>query len=364
MNPFENLKIGMGVGGWMTNYKRVRFLPQDKAFDITVGDKEHFENYLTKWDVENIKSFGMDHIRIPFDQVVIEEIDKPYCYREDMLLLLDRVIQWSMDAGLDVVLNLHHAVGCYCDFEEGSNLLEEEALQDRLVALWDMLEDRYHHLNIVFEILNEVTSGDADAWNKLAGRCVQTLRAKNPTRRIILGSVRWNSVKHLKDLYVFEDDPYVGYTYHFYEPHVFTHQRSMGNAKLYYYNRECPYPGPQKIYQEFAEASNGKPEVYDDYPVIDGQYIENYLEDAVAFKKAHPDKFLWLGEFGTIRHAKLEWRENWMRDVIRHAKKNNIPYSVWNYLSTPYDCNRFSLVTDDERRIVSDEMLRIIQGNV
>ena len=41
-----------------------------------------------------------------------------------------------------------------------------------------------------------------------------------------------------------------------------------------------------------------------------------------------------------------------------------MPYSVWNYLSTPYDCNRFSLVTDDERRIVSPEMLRIIQGHV
>lgn len=35
-----------------------------------------------------------------------------------------------------------------------------------------------------------------------------------------------------------------------------------------------------------------------------------------------------------------------------------------NYLSTPYDCNRFSLVTDDDRRIVSQEMLRLIQGKI
>ena len=51
-----------------------------------------------------------------------------------------------------------------------------------------------------------------------------------------------------------------------------------------------------------------------------------------------------------------------MRDVIDIVSEKNIPYCVWNYLSTPYDGNRFSLVDDDNRRIVSDEMARIIRG--
>ena len=53
-----------------------------------------------------------------------------------------------------------------------------------------------------------------------------------------------------------------------------------------------------------------------------------------------------------------------MNDVIAFAKANDLPYCNWNYLSTPYDCNRFSLVTDDERKIVSENMLNIIQGKV
>ena len=53
-----------------------------------------------------------------------------------------------------------------------------------------------------------------------------------------------------------------------------------------------------------------------------------------------------------------------MRDVIRTTVENDIPFCNWNYLSTPYDCNRFSLVTDDDRRIVSQEMLRLIQGKI
>ena len=101
--------------------------------------------------------------------------------------------------------------------------------------------------------------------------------------------------------------------------------------------------------------------------VIDLPFISSSVNGdstAAEWKKAHPDKFLWFGEFGTIRHANLIWRENWMRDVIRTTVENDIPFCNWNYLSTPYDCNRFSLVTDDDRRIVSQEMLRLIQGKI
>jgi hypothetical protein len=53
-----------------------------------------------------------------------------------------------------------------------------------------------------------------------------------------------------------------------------------------------------------------------------------------------------------------------MRDVITVLKENAIPYCVWNYLSTPNDGNRFSLVDDDSRRILSDELANIIRGKL
>ena len=76
----------------------------------------------------------------------------------------------------------------------------------------------------------------------------------------------------------------------------------------------------------------------------------------------NPNKILWCGEFGTIRHAKLEWRIAWFKDVITFFKEHNIPYSVWNYLSTPNDGNRFSLVDDDNRKILSPEFLHVLLG--
>ncbi len=351
----------MGIGGWLTNFKRVGFIQKEKALDLTVGDKEHFEKYITRWDIQNIRSMGMDHIRIPFDQVVIEEVGKPGAYREETLRHLDRGIEWSLAEGLDVVINLHRALGCYSEFGDGAMLLNDRSIQDRLIRMWEMLEDRYHGLDIAFELLNEVYSDEPEAWNKLAERIIKALRVKNPKRRVIIGPVCWNSPDRLAQLRLF-DDVYVGYTFHFYEPHTFTHQRTTINQQQYAYNREIPYPGDSSYYKDFAVFCGGDPEVYKKWPVVGREFVEYSMRGAAAFKAAHPDKFLWLGEFGSIRHARLAWREAWMRDVIRFAIEHDIAYSAWNYLSTPYDCNKFSLVTDDERRIVSREMLRIIQG--
>ena len=53
-----------------------------------------------------------------------------------------------------------------------------------------------------------------------------------------------------------------------------------------------------------------------------------------------------------------------MRDVITVLREYDIPYCVWNYLSTPNDGNRFSLVDDESRIILSENMAKIIKGEV
>ena len=103
---------------------------------------------------------------------------------------------------------------------------------------------------------------------------------------------------------------------------------------------------------------------YEKYGRMDIEFLRDYLAPAKEFMEKHPDKILWCGEFGTIRHAKLKWRENWMRDMITILKEWDIPYCVWNYCSTPNDGNRFSLVDDDTRKILSEELHRIILGEV
>ena len=86
MKKIEGLQRGMGIGGWLTNYKRFHVLPPERRLHITIGDMEHFESYITESDIAYIASLGLDHVRLGFDQLVVEET--PYVYRENIVGLL------------------------------------------------------------------------------------------------------------------------------------------------------------------------------------------------------------------------------------------------------------------------------------
>lgn len=362
MKKFAGFERGMGIGGWLTNYKRFNVLPDDMRRKITIGDMEHFHSYITERDVAYIKSLGMDHIRLGFDQLVLEEA--PFCYREEIFVLLDAFISWCQKYGLNVVLNLHKAIGNYCDIQEEVELLDSAELQERFIALWIAFEKRYHdNPEVAFELLNEVRDVEPEKWNALAEKTIQSIRALNRERKIIIGPTSWNNLEKLDQLRVYEDE-HVIYTFHMYEPFEFTHQRGVLQMYPCYYNRDMPYPGDIERYRDYCRELYQDPAPYAEYTQMDIQFIRNSMKRAGAFIEKHPDKILWCGEFGTIRHAKMQWRENWMRDIITVLKEYEIPYCVWNYLSTPNDGNRFSLVDDDERRILSAEMGRIIRGEV
>ena len=185
--PWSGFEHGMGIGGWLTNYKRFNVLPEDKRLLITVGDLEHFDSYITEADVTNIASMGADHIRLGFDQIVVEE--EPGRYRERTMRRLEEFASWCGKHRLNLVLNLHKAIGNYCDIEERVKLLDDEGLQERFIKLWLEIERRFKdHTSVAFELLNEVRNVDPDRWNALADRAIRAIREVNPDRWIVVGS--------------------------------------------------------------------------------------------------------------------------------------------------------------------------------
>ena len=362
MKRFKGFEHGMGIGGWLTNYKRFHVIPEQRRLCLTVGDMEHFAGYITEADIAYIANLGMDHIRLGFDQIVLEEA--PFTYREEIFNLIDSFIGWCKKYGLNVVLNMHKAVGNYCDIQEDVELLDDPQLQERFIALWVAFEKRYANDNsIAFELLNEVRDVDPAKWNSLAQSTIHALRQLNKDRKIILGSIRWNHPEALHFMEVLDDENVI-YTFHMYKPHEFTHQQGVLQSGCIYYNRKMPYPGDIDRYRDYKLVVSGDEAAYPGYERMDMDYLRDALQPAMDFIHRNPDKILWCGEFGTIRHANIQWRENWMRDVISLFHEYEIPYCVWNYLSTPNDGNRFSLVDDDDRKILSPALAQIIRGQV
>ena len=363
MKKMEKFQRGMGIGGWLTNYKRFNVLPPERRMQITVGDMEHFKSYITEKDIAYISSLGMDHVRLGFDQIVLEE--SPYVYRKSIVNILHNFVAWCKKYDMRPVLNMHKAIGNYCDILEESGLMQDEELQKRFTALWVMLEDEFSSENdVVFELLNEAVNATPEEWNKVAKMTIDALRAKNRERILVVGGVEWNNPPALPYAKIYDDENII-YTFHCYAPHEFTHQQGVLQAPQLYYNRKMPYPCDDiERYRDYHRVVYGNNTEYEKYDRMDIDFLRDYLAPVKKFIDEHPDKILWCGEFGTIRHAKLEWRENWMRDMISIIKDWDIPYCVWNYLSTPNDGNRFSLVDDDDRKILSEKLHKIILGEV
>ena len=360
IDRFAGFRRGMGIGGWLTNYKRFNVLPEAWRHPITVGDMEHFESYITEEDIRRIASWGMDHVRLGFDQIVLESA--PGVPREPLFRKIDEFLGWCRKYRLNAVLNLHKAIANYCDIAEPVTLLEDAALQERFINLWLEIERRWHQADsVAFELLNEVRDVPPEQWNNLAQRTVAAIRRANPERRIIVGSIRWNSPETLSALPQF-DDPAVACTFHCYEPFEFTHQQGVLQPGPLYYNRKMCYPGDAAPYREYRALVDGNPARYDGFDRIDRAYLEHLLEPVFEFQRQRPETPLWCGEFGTIRHCRLEYRENWMNDLIGLLEEHGIPWCAWNYLSTPNDGNRFSLVDDDSREILSPRLAEILQG--
>jgi len=96
---------------------------------------------------------------------------------------------------------------------------------------------------------------------------------------------------------------------------------------------------------------------------MDIGFLRQQMQPAFDFRKAHPDKVLWLGEFGSISLADQKCRENWMRDVILLAKEHGISFCSWDYISSQ-NIIGFQLCDPETRRILSPRLKKIIQGKV
>lgn len=360
MKTFDGYMHGIGIGGWLTNYKRFKFIPSELRTVISPGDIEHFNTFMTSKDIESIASWGMDHIRFPFDYLVIEDEDKPQVYKEDGFRYLDECLSWCKRAGLNVIFDLHKAAGASCDFASEVSIVDDSGLRRRFIGLWCEMARRYRSEgdNVAFELLNEIAVEHDHSWNALIKDAVAAIRFIDPKRKIVVGCNRYNSVPRLKALDVLDDDNII-YTFHCYEPMEFTHQRAVIMPVIASFNMYMKYPSeiePYRAYRRFAKA---KTDPYAGFDRMDRAFMEHWLEPAIEFLRKH-NRPLYCGEFGVIRHCDIVSRENYYRDLIAICDANGIGHCAWNYLTAPYDANRFSIVDDWDRKPLSEELIRII----
>lgn len=321
----KNFTNGVNLGGWLSQYPRY--------------DHAHFQTFITRPDIEQIAAWGFDHIRLPVDYPVLESDDAPGQYREDGFQYIDSCLEWCKAAGLGVVFDLHHAPGYSFnntlrpETMHLNVLFEQQAAQNRFIALWETIVRRYHKagIPIIFELLNEVVLPESGPWNALARKTVAALRQISPDCLIMIGGNHYNAASELKNIARLPD-PNVLYTFHFYEPFLFTHQKAAWTQVTREYDQTLEYPGFFTGLEDFLRRAPHHRADFEhliDRP-LNRALMREFLVpvfDFIAESSLTP----YCGEYGAIDHAPADSRRNWHADLLDIFNQYGIGRAVWSY---------------------------------
>ena len=296
-------------------------------------ETEHYQNFITEKDLEQIAAWGFDHVRLPIDYEVFEDNDG--VEKKEGYEYVTRVVEWSSKYNMDIILDLHKAYGY--DFNDAgnevkNNLFTDEDLQKRFVSLWESITRKFSgYDHVALELLNEVVEEEnVDLWNALIEKAVTAIRKISATVPIIYGGIQWNSAKTLKFLKTPKDKNII-LTFHFYEPLLFTHQKAhwvptMDKEKNVF------YPDTMDYYKAISNTlgCQGQPVVQAEATTMGPEFIREMIQEAVDAATKHGAR-LYCGEFGVIDQAPAEDTLRWFTDVNQVFKEYNIGCAVWTY---------------------------------
>jgi endoglucanase len=320
--PFESFSIrrGTNVAHWLSQ-SQARGTAREKFF--------------TEKDVLFIDSLGFDHIRLPIDE---EQMwDETGKRNADAFTLLQNSLEWCQKAGLRVVVDLHILRSHHFNAKE-KPLWTVPAEQDKFIFLWKDLSLFLHdwpNSMVAYEPMNEPVADDAEQWNVLLARVVDSLRLWEPTRVLVIGSNRWQSASTFDKLKVPKNDTNIVLSFHFYEPMFLTHYQAPW-TDLKDFKGDVNYPGQIVLNSKLPEHQR----VYNRDTLLKMMQKPLHLADSLNLP-------LYCGEFGVFQNFFPEAKLAWYRDMVSIFDEYKIAYANWNYKS-----GAFGIVDSDMKPVL------------
>ena len=243
------------------------------------------------------------------------------------------VIEWSLQHNMHIIFRFSQrntgGGGPLTWPDDGRSMWKDASAQDELIQAWADLAKRFKDKNgIMFVPVTEPHGETADeiagnhalpkqVWNALYPRLINAIRAEDPERWIIVEPI-WGSVDNLVDLSV-SSAPKLIYSFHFYDPHFFTHQGLQGGWP----------PAQSVVYPGLTRDSQFEPEMF-----WDKSLLEQRLLLAVNFRNAHNVRVM-CGEFGTQNNAPMDSRERWVTDWINLLETYGFDWLYFEYERLP-----------------------------
>ena len=143
-----------------------------------------------------------------------------------------------LDAGLAVEIDMHPD----SDFKAR---LKDDDFVERFADFWHMVAQHYalrwDSDRVFFEILNEPEMRDRYRWYGVEAKLAAAIRQGAPRIRSSPRERNWDDDDDMLFLEPLRD-PNVIYVFHFYEPHIFTHQGATWGSYYWHWVKGLHYP--------------------------------------------------------------------------------------------------------------------------
>jgi aryl-phospho-beta-D-glucosidase BglC (GH1 family) len=335
----EHLRHGINLSEW---FAQVR--------DPRGYTKEHFEAWNTSQDIALIKALGFDHVRLSINPQPMFRTRQADNIPVDYLNELDAAVKMILDANLAVMIDIHPEA----DFKQ--RLATDGEFAEQFADFWRALARHFSNLDpslVFFEILNEPEARDAYRWYGVQARLAVAIREGAPNHTIIATGARWSDDD---DLLAIEPlhDPNVIYTFHFYDPHVFTHQGATWGENYWHFVKALPYPStPENVQDSIAAIPEPVKRLAAARYGMDRWNAARIDEefDQVSAWATHWNIPVICNEFGVYRkEARPEDRAVWISDVRKSLEKHGFGWTMWDY------SGGFGVVTKPNGQPIVDEL--------
>lgn len=290
------------------------------------NDTATMTGYLVDQDFRNFKDMGVKFIRLCISPAVIYRDGAPDAAN---LRLVDAGIEKLQKAGMAVLWDLHDNGELKLDVAGKDN--------SNFVRFWQAMAEHYKgrsETSLVFELLNEpIFMQNGDVWYKLQEQTVAAIRAIDPKRTILVASNYWDGIDSMATMKALDEKNLI-YSFHCYDPFLFTHQGATWTGEQQKAMKAIPFPSSpeavdamiSQIPDQYKAAVRG----YGDQR-LGAEYLYDRLAKATRWGQENRVPVL-LGEFGAFPPVSPpDSRARWfdaMRDAIQ---KLNLPSCLWGY---------------------------------
>ena len=302
-----------------------------QVYDAKGYTKEHFDAWTTAQDIALIKAMGFDHVRLSVNPQPMFRRGQADRIPEEYLGYLDRAVQMILGQRLALIIDVHPE----SDFKQ--KLATDDGFVEQFADYWRALARHYSATNaelVSFEILNEPEFHDRYRWEGVQGKLAGAIREGAPQHTIIVAGAYWSSESEL----LFFDplrDTNIIYNFHFYEPHIFTHQGATWSTNYVHYLKDLPYPSTPENEREAAglipDAVNRLQAIHYGLDRWNAPRIDGEIGQVAAWAKRWGVPVI-CNEFGVYRKTSNQQdRAAWISDVRTTLEKYGIGWTMWDY---------------------------------